>query len=153
MSPNHPEAEVCFNLSQWTEWTLPFALKWHLEQAVLVGIPVVVLEGSGRLYDYLPKLWVRRFATGFDAVKESNRFCEEIGFKETNDGTLGRQLCQVERENFRNYSRNDRTHAINRKTAEYRLHQLIERGTSTSFKSKYGRHYTPVIRIRQLSVK
>ena len=71
----------------------------HLEQAVLVGIPVVVLEGSGRLCDYLPKLWVRRFATGFDAVKESNRFCEEIGFQETNDGTLGRQLRQVGREN------------------------------------------------------
>ena len=77
----------------------------HLEQAVLVGMPVVVLEGSGRLCDYLPKLWVRRFATGFDAVKESNRFCEEIGFKETNDGTLGRQLCQVRRGDFRNLLR------------------------------------------------
>ena len=70
----------------------------HLEQAVLVGMPVVVLEGSGRLCDYLPKLWVRRFATGFDAVKESNRFCHKIGFQETSDGTLGRQLRQVQRE-------------------------------------------------------
>ena len=78
----------------------------HMEQAVLVGMPIVVLEGSGRLCDYLPKLWVRRFATGFDAVKESNRFCEEIGFKETNDGTLGRQLCQVRRGDFRNLLRN-----------------------------------------------
>ena len=70
----------------------------HMEQAVLVGMPIVVLEGSGRLCDYLPKLWVRRFATGFDAVKESNRFCHKIGFQETSDGTLGRQLRQVQRE-------------------------------------------------------
>ena len=67
----------------------------HVEQAVLVGIPIVVLEGSGRLCDFLPELWVRRFAASFDVFTESQSFCRSVGFPETNDCTNGRRLRQV----------------------------------------------------------
>ena len=56
------------------------------EQAVLCCIPVVVLEGSSRLCDYLPRMWVRRFRTHFDVYHESRRFVEAVGAGDDSDG-------------------------------------------------------------------
>jgi hypothetical protein len=52
----------------------------HMAQAVEENIPIVLLKGSKRLCDFLPDLWVRRFSSQFDLLKETHKFCVDLGF-------------------------------------------------------------------------
>ena len=43
-------------------------------------IPLLVLKGSGRLCNILPKLYLERFSSAFDINKKGKQFMEECGF-------------------------------------------------------------------------
>ena len=57
----------------------------HMAQAVEEHIPIVILEGSKRLCDYLPKLWVKRYSAQFDLLAETREMCEQCGFPPQTD--------------------------------------------------------------------
>jgi hypothetical protein len=38
----------------------------NIAEAVEQSIPIVILQGSMHLCDYLPKVWVKRFSSEFD---------------------------------------------------------------------------------------
>ena len=56
------------------------AVLQHIAAAVKENTPVIILRGSRRLSDYLPKLWVRRLSPHFDTYHETKRFCKDCGF-------------------------------------------------------------------------
>ena len=56
------------------------AVLQHVAEAVREEIPVVVLQGSRRLSDYLPKLWVKRFSAKFDVYAATLKLCSQCGF-------------------------------------------------------------------------
>ena len=67
----------------------------HMAELVREGIPMIVLEGSGRLSNLLPKLYVERFTSGFDLEQASRRFCEECGFPKTGMELMGRWVRSI----------------------------------------------------------
>lgn len=67
----------------------------HISEVVRVGAHVVVLEGSGRLCDYLPKVWIRRYSTNFDAFKEGESFCMACGFSTKDSADDGRLVRDI----------------------------------------------------------
>ena len=62
-----------------------------LARAAGEGVPVVVLEGSGRLSDLLPRLYLERFSAGFNAFDKSVELMEACGFRPESNGGAGRQ--------------------------------------------------------------
>jgi hypothetical protein len=67
----------------------------HVAEAVRVGAHVVILQGSGRLCDHLPRVWARRFSADFDAFEEGRRFCAACGFPDADGADDGRRLREV----------------------------------------------------------
>jgi hypothetical protein len=61
------------------------AVMEHIAQAVEASIPIVLLQGSKRLCDFLPKLWVRRFSSHFDVLGETRTLCADCGFPPPTD--------------------------------------------------------------------
>jgi hypothetical protein len=60
-----------------------FAVLQHMAEAVKESVPIVVLQGSRRLSDYLPKLWVGRYSAKFQLYEETCKLCKECGFPPT----------------------------------------------------------------------
>ncbi len=67
----------------------------HVAEAARAGAHVVVLQGSGRLCDYLPRVWFRRFSADFDAFEEGRRFCSACGFPAADGAEDGRLLRDI----------------------------------------------------------
>ena len=57
----------------------------HMAEAVEQSIPIVVLHGSKRLCDFLPKVWVNRFSANFDVLDQTRKLCANCGFPAPND--------------------------------------------------------------------
>jgi hypothetical protein len=57
----------------------------NMAEAVEQNIPIVILQGSKRLCDFLPKLWVQRFSAQFDVLTATHQLCEQCGFKAPTD--------------------------------------------------------------------
>ena len=53
---------------------------WRLAAAAQAEIPILLVEGSGRLCNALPRVWVRRSNKNFDALKEADCIMAECGF-------------------------------------------------------------------------
>jgi hypothetical protein len=71
------------------------ALLYHMGEAVKEGLPVVVLQGSRRLCDYLPQLWVRRFSAKFDIYEETLKLADAIGFPNARGTALALLVRQI----------------------------------------------------------
>ena len=52
----------------------------HIAAAVKENIPIIVLQGSRGLSDYLPKVWLRRLSPRFNTYNETKKFCKDCGF-------------------------------------------------------------------------
>ena len=72
-----------------------FALLQHMGEAVKEGLPVVVLQGSRRLCDYLPQLWVRRFSAKFDIYEETLKLADAIGFPNAQESSMALLVRQI----------------------------------------------------------
>jgi hypothetical protein len=64
------------------------AVMEHIAAAVKENIPIIILRGSRRLSDNLPKLWVTRFSPQFNTYKATKRFCKDCGFPDTDSKLL-----------------------------------------------------------------
>ena len=67
----------------------------HISESVRVGAHVVVLQGSGRLCDYLPRVWVKRYSAHFDAFEAGRQFCMECGFPLKESADDGRRVRDI----------------------------------------------------------
>ena len=67
-----------------------------LAEIVRERIALVILAESGRLCNYLPKVFAQRFSSKFNIYEASSQFCDECGFpRDTSDaGRLVRAVIQ-----------------------------------------------------------
>jgi len=61
------------------------AVMEHMAAAVEENIPIVILQGSKRLCDYLPTLWVKRFSSRFDISAETRKMWADCGYPPQTD--------------------------------------------------------------------
>ncbi len=67
----------------------------HIAETVKEKIPLIVLSGSGRLCNFLPAVYLRRFSPGFNVYQESIEFCKECGFPEKDNAGFGRWVREI----------------------------------------------------------
>ncbi len=66
----------------------------HIAEVVREKIPLIVLSGSGRLCNFLPAVYLKRFSPGFNVYQESLQFCKECGF-EKDQALFGRWVRTI----------------------------------------------------------
>ena len=93
-----------------------FAVLQHIAEAVKESIPIVVFQGSRRLSDYLPKLWVRRYSAKFQLYEETCKLCKECGFPESTNTNVVNLMVRdlVEKGNLNIHQVKGSIHALKR---------------------------------------
>ena len=88
--PTHPAVAVAINGGK--------GVLWALAGAAVCDIPILLLEGTGRLCDALPSVWLRRSLRDFNAPRECAVVLAACGFKGGGPGhnhLYGQLLTQV----------------------------------------------------------
>ena len=57
----------------------------HVSETVRLGMPLIILHGSGRVCDYLPGVFYNRFKSEFNHYEESVKVCKLCGFESIED--------------------------------------------------------------------
>jgi hypothetical protein len=67
----------------------------HVAELVKEEVPLIVVEGSGRLCNFLPRAFLQRFSSGFSAYDASRRLCRDCGFPREDSDLLGRSIRTI----------------------------------------------------------